>query len=384
MKVTLVPQVLRWARERAGLSVRELAEKIGAKPEQVREWEQTGQLSFSRAEKLARVTHTPFGYLYLETPPEEKLPIPDFRTVAGKDVLRPSPDLLDVLGDALRRQDWFRDYLVAYGEEPLSFVGSVKLDDSPDEVAARIRRAIHLDTETRSDARNWEEALRLQVEGMEESGVLVMRSGIVGNNTHRQLSVDEFRGFALSDPYAPLVFINSRDSKGAQMFTLAHELVHIWLGVSGVSNLEATYAPNHRIERFCNRVAAELLVPAVELRAEWQAARAQPRPLAGLAQRFKVSSLVLLRRLRDLRFISQAQFERQYSDEEKRFEERTAQSSGGGDFYLTQRTRTGRRFAKALIESVLEGRTTYRDAFQLLGIRKIETFNEFVKEMNFA
>jgi Zn-dependent peptidase ImmA (M78 family) len=384
MRVTLEPQVLRWARERAGLSVRELGEKLKTKPESVRSWEETGQLSFAQAEKLARVTHTPFGYLYLEAPPEEKLPVPDFRTVAGKDLLRPSPDLLDVLGGALRRQDWIRDYLVAYGEEALSFVGSAKLDESPDEVAARIRRAIHLETEARSDARNWEEALRLQVEGMEESGVLVMRSGIVGNNTHRQLSVEEFRGFALSDLYAPLVFINSRDSKGAQMFTLAHELVHIWLGVSGVSNLEATYAPNHRIERFCNRVAAELLVPAVELRAEWQAARAQPRPLAGLAQRFKVSSLVLLRRLRDLRFISQSQFERQYSDEEKRFEERTAQSAGGGDFYLTQRTRTGRRFAKALIESVLEGRTTYRDAFQLLGIRKIETFNEFVKEMNFA
>ena len=384
MKVTLVPQVLRWARERAGFSVRELAEKIGAKPEQVRDWEQTGELSFSRAEKLAKVTHTPFGYLYLETPPEEKLPIPDFRTVAAKDVHRPSPDLLDVLYDALRRQDWFRDYLVAYGEEPLSFVGSVKLDDFPDEVAARIKDAIHLDTEVRSSARTWEEALRLQVESMEEAGVLVMRSGIVGNNTHRQLSVDEFRGFALSDPYAPLVFVNSRDSKGAQMFTLAHELVHVWLGVSGVSNLEATYAPNHRVERFCNRVAAELLVPTVELRAEWHTARTQPRPLAGLAQRFKVSSLVLLRRLRDLRFISQTQFERQYSEEEKRFEERAAQSSGGGDFYLTQRTRTGTRFAKALIESVLEGRTTYRDALQLLGIRKIETFNEFVKEMNFA
>jgi Zn-dependent peptidase ImmA (M78 family) len=384
MKVTLVPQVLRWARERAGLSVGELAAKIGAKPEQVREWEQTGQLSFSRAEKLARVTHTPFGYLYLETPPEEKLPIPDYRTVAGKDVLRPSPDLLDVLFDALRRQHWFRDYLVAYGEEPLSFVGSVKLDQSPEEVAVRIRGAIHPDTEVRSSARTWEEALRLQVEDMEEAGVLVMRSGIVGNNTHRQLSVDEFRGFALSDPYAPLVFINSRDSKGAQMFTLAHELVHIWLGVSGVSNLEATYAPNHRVERFCNRVAAELLVPTDELRAEWHTARTQARPLAGLTQRFKVSSLVLLRRLRDLRFISQAQFQRQYSEEEKRFEERAAQSAGGGDFYLTQRTRTGTRFAKALIESVLEGRTTYRDAFQLLGIRKIETFNEFVKEMNFA
>ena len=384
MKVTLVPEVLRWARDRASLSVRELAEKMRAKPEQVREWEQTGQLSFARAEKLARATHTPFGYLYLQAPPEETLPIPDFRTVAVKDFMRPSPDLLDVLSDALRRQDWFRDYLIVYGDEPLSFVGSVKVEDSPDEVAARIRHTIHLDTAERSSSRTWEEALRLQVEGMEESGVLVMRSGIVGNNTHRQLSVDEFRGFALSDPYAPLVFINSRDSKGAQMFTLAHELVHIWLGVSGVSNLEATYAPNHRIERFCNRVAAEFLVPAIELRAEWQRLATQSRPLASLAQRFKVSSLVLLRRLRDLRFISEAQFERQYADEEKRFQERTTQSAGGGDFYLTQRARTGTRFAKALIESVLEGRTTYRDAFQLLGIRKIETFNEFVKEMNFA
>jgi Zn-dependent peptidase ImmA (M78 family) len=384
MKVTLVPRVLRWARERAGLSVRQLAEKIGAKPEQVRDWEETGALTFARAEKLARVTHTPFGYLYLEAPPEEKLPIPDFRTVAGKDLLRPSPDLLDVLSDALRRQDWFREYLIAYGEEPLSFVGSVKLEDSPEEVGGRIRRAIFLDTAARSSARTWEEALRSQIEAMEDSGVLVMRSGIVGNNTHRQLSVDEFRGFALSDTYAPLVFINSRDSKGAQMFTLARELVHIWLGLSGVSNLEATYAPNHRIERFCNRVAAEMLVPSAELRVEWQTARTQPRSIAGLAQRFKVSSLVLLRRLRDLRFISQPQFERQYAEEEKRFEERAAQAAGGGDFYLTQRTRTGTRFAKALIESVLEGRTTYRDALQLLGIRKIETFNEFVKEMNFA
>ena len=340
MKVTLVPEVLRWARDRASLSVRELAGKMRAKPEQVREWDKLASLSFARAEKLARVTHTPFGYLYLQAPPEETLPIPDFRTVAGKDFVRPVLDLLDVLSDALRRQDWFRDYLIVYGDEPLSFVGSVKVEDSPDAVAARIRHTIHLDTAERSSSRTWEEALRLQVEGMEESGVLVMRSGIVGN-THRQLSVDEFRGFALSDPYAPLVFINSRDSKGAQMFTLAHELVHIWLGVSGVSNLEATYAPNHRIERFWNSGGGP-----IELRTEWPTARTQSRPLASLAQRFKVSSLVLLRRLRDLRFISEAQFERQYADEEKRFQDRTTQSAGGGDFYLTQRARTGDAICK--------------------------------------
>src|SRR5262245_5120729 len=155
MKVTLEPQVLRWARERAGLSVRELAEKMGAKPERVRDWEQTGQLSFAQAEKLAKVTYTPFGYLYLEGPPEEKLPIPDFRTVGGKDVARPSPELLDILADALRRQDWFREYLIANGEEPLSYVSSVRASDSPEATATKIRAAIHLDTQLRMTAHTW-------------------------------------------------------------------------------------------------------------------------------------------------------------------------------------------------------------------------------------
>ena len=149
MKVKLQPRVLRWARERAGLSVGALAEKLKIKPERVREWEQTGELRFTQAEKLAKTSYTPFGYLYLETPPEEKLPIPDFRTVGGRDILQPSPELLDVLSDALRRQDWFREYLIANGEEQLSFVGTVKLEDSTEVTAAKIRAELKLDTELR-------------------------------------------------------------------------------------------------------------------------------------------------------------------------------------------------------------------------------------------
>lgn len=383
MNLTLKPAVLRWARERAGLNAEALAKKVGLTVDRIHFWEESGELRFKQAEKLARVTHTPFGYLYLATPPEEKLPVPDFRTVGSEEMQRPSPELLDVLDEAQRRQDWFRDYLVSSGAEPLPFVGSLNIKLSPQVAAARICAQLGITTELRAEACLWEDALRLEVERIEDSGVLVMRSGIVGNNTRRPLDVDEFRGFALSDRYAPLIFLNAKDAKGAQMFTLMHELVHLWLGLTGVSNLKATYAPARDTERFCNAVAAEILVPEKELRERWAAARRQADPLASLASHFKVSSLVLLRRLQDLQFIDRETFLRRYREEEARFVELAAKQSGGGDFYRTQRTRSGERFAKALIESTLEGRTPYRDAMRLLGISKVTTFNQFARELEF-
>ncbi len=234
--VELEPAVLRWARERAGLTPDALAKKVGTSEERVADWEETGKLSLAQAEKLAQATYTPAGYLYLETPPEERLPVTDFRSLPGTEERKPSPDLLAVLDEALRRQDWFRDYLVALNEEPLDFVGALRESLPAMEAAARIRTRHALDASLRDAASNWEEALRLEIERIEESGVLVMRSGIVGSNTHRPLDVSEFRGFALADPYAPLVFLNSRDALAAQMFTLMHELVHIWMGVRASRN----------------------------------------------------------------------------------------------------------------------------------------------------
>lgn len=384
MDITLQPQVLRWARERAELSEDVLARKIGTKAERVVDWERTGQLSFNQAKKLAKATYTPFGYLYLQAPPEERLPIPDFRTVGGAGVRRPSPNLIDVLDDALQRQDWFRDYLIAYGDQPFQYVGSLSITMNIAEAAARVRQVVPFDVAARAEARTWEEALTLQIEQIENSGILVMRSGIVRNNTHRPLAVEEFRGFALADQYAPLIFLNGRDALAAQMFTLAHELVHVWAGVSGVSNLEHTYPSDRAEERFCNQVAAELLVPEVELRRQWPEARGQSQPVAWLLRQFKVSSLVVLRRLNDLALIDRDTFQRLYREEEERFRAVAAARAGGGDFYRTQRTRSGRRFARALIESTLEGRTPYRDALRLLGMSKVGTFHEFARQLNFA
>src|SRR5205814_347586 len=163
----------------------------------------------------------------------------------------------------------YRDYLLSEGDEPLDFVGSISLDTDHDSAAQKIRERIGFQTELREQENAWEDALKLQIEQIEEAGVLVMRSGIVGSNTHRPLSVAEFRGFALADKYAPLIFLNGSDGKAAQMFTLAHELVHIWLGKSGISNPHRTYAGGQQIERFCNAVAAKVLVPDEDIKVSW-------------------------------------------------------------------------------------------------------------------
>lgn len=384
MELALQPSVLQWARERASLRPEALAEKLHVALDRVTGWEQSGRISFAKTEQLAKVTRTPIGMLYLPEPPEEKLPVPDFRTVGGEAVGRPSPDLLEVVHAAQARQDWYREYLVVHGAEPLGFVGSISIQTNPMAAAAHIRQKIGLDTAVRAQAANWEEALRLLVEQIEEQGVLVLRSGVAGNNNRRPLAVKEFRGFVLSDTLAPLIFVNGRDTKSAQLFTLVHEFAHLWPGVSGVSNLRQTYAPDSATEQWCNAVAAELLVPAAELRAKLPAAEQRDDPLGVLCRHFRVSSLVILRRMFDLGHIGRDAFDEAYRDEERKFRLIAAKQaeSGGGDYYATQRVRVSPRFARALLESTFEGRTSYREALHLLGLSKVETLRKFAAELN--
>ncbi len=156
-------------------------------------------------------------------------------------------------------------------------------------------QAIGLDLADRPQSPNWSEALRRFISHVEQVGILVMVSGVVGSITHRALKVEEFRGFTLADPLAPLIFINGKNSKAAQTFTLAHGLVHLWLGESGVSDTQAATQPDERIERWCNAVAAELLVPLKKLRPVYDPENELYDELQRLAGRFKVSTLVIVR-----------------------------------------------------------------------------------------
>lgn len=370
--------VLRWAAQRARLHDEDLSARF-------RKWPLwlTGeaQPTLKQLEDFARLTHTAIGYFFLPEPPTLALPVPDFRTLRDEELREPSSALLDTLYLCQQRQDWYRDYARVHGLSRLAFVGSTQVNEAPQAVAERMRVALNLSTQERRQLPTWTDALRQLIAKAEEAGVMVMASGIVGSNSHRRLDVGEFRGFALADDLAPLVFLNGADSKAAQMFTLAHELAHVWLGATGVSDTEAGQVPELHTERWCNQVAAELLMPLQAVRAAYQPGTPVPDEIQRLAREFKVSTLVALRRLFDAGFLDQARLWQHYRDEQARLAQLERRGTGGGDFYRTLGARTSKRFARAIVTSTLEGQTLFQDAFRMLGVRKTATFYEAAREL---
>ncbi|MBI1959881.1 MAG: ImmA/IrrE family metallo-endopeptidase, partial [Candidatus Rokubacteria bacterium] len=323
---------------------------------------------------FAKATFTPVGYLFLQQPPAERVPIPDFRTIASTPTGRPSPDLLDTIYLCQQRQEWYRDFARTMGEAPLGLVGSVRVTDDVVTAAAAMRGVLGFNLDERRRLPTWTEALRRFIDQADGLSILVMVSGVVGSNNRRRLDPEEFRGFALAEPLAPLVFVNGADTKAAQMFTLAHELAHVWLGETALSDAQASEAPQHDVERWCNQVAAELLVPLASLRETYDRNAALEAEVDRLARRFKVSTLVILRRIQDAGGLSRQQLRDAYEAEIERL--RAIPRGSGGDFYLTLGARAGKTFARALVISTLEGRTSFTEAFRLLGFKKMATFRD--------
>jgi len=378
MRLDVRCDLLLWACERAGRSVDALARQksFSKLPAWISGEERP---TFKQLEKFAQATYTPFGYFFLPKPPEEYVPIPDLRTVGNQYRGHPSPDLLDTMYICQQRQEWYRDFARSIGEKPLPFVGSVSLESDVAEVARNIRQALGFNLEERREMPTWTEALRRFIQQADSFGIMVMVSGIVGSNTRRPLDPKEFRGFALSDPLAPLIFINGKDTKAAQMFTLAHELAHIWLGETALSDVGPVTMPSNKIEVWCNQVAAELLVPLSALREDHPSDNSLREELDRLARWFKVSTLVILRRLHDAGKLTRDELWQAYNEEVDRL--LAMSKGGGGNFYLTLPARVSKRFAQALVISTLEGQTLHRDAFRLLGFSKHATFRELAYQL---
>ena len=364
------PSILYWSRQRAGLTEDTLAHSLSVKPEKVYEWE-SGETAptFRQAQKWAATAHIPFGFLFLKEPPHEELPLPDLRTVGGVGPEKPSLNLVDSVKDVLRKQHWYLDYLSEQGAPPLPFVGKFTIRYPVKDVVADMRMTLGITGEVVRGSHD--DYLRALISSSEVAGILVMRSGIVAGNTHRKLDVGEFRGFAISHEMAPMVFINSADAPTARIFTLVHELAHIWIGTSGVSsgNVEA----GRQEEAFCNAVAGEFLVPESAFRAIWREMDEWVMQLGELASHFKMSRLVVARRACDLGFISQQDYREFYLAELEAFRNK---EKSGGSYYTNASAKNSHRLSKAVLAETLSGNMLLRDAAKLLGIQpsKIKTY----------
>lgn len=377
IRVDVEPSVLEWAQERSGKTEEEVAHKFTRWPDWVR-----GQTSptLNQLEQIASYTRVPFGVFFLSEPPEVELPIPDFRLGPTGQDRTPSPELLDSIYASQRRQEWFRDYAVRNELDTVDLVGAGR-DLTPEQAASLATEVFNFGVgerpSKREDTRNH---LRWR---FEELGGLVIFAGIVGNNTHRVLDREEFRGFTLADERVPLIFVNANDTLAGQFFTFFHEFAHVLRAESGVSDEDLAVGFGDDTERWCNAVAAEVLVPGDDLRAQFRGQSVGRDLLDRLSKRYLASTLVVLLRLRALELIPARGFPELYEAELDHIEAIVARQAKptGGDFWNNQPFRIGERLGRAIIAETRAGRTAFTEALGLLGLKSVVNLNTYAEKL---
>ena len=363
--------LIEWAITRAGFKL----EEFFTKNPKVEEWIKGNKYpTIKQLEDFTHKVHVPFGYLFLNEPPQEELNIPFFRTGKG-DVQKVSLNVYHTIQMLQERQSWLTDYLTESGYDDLSFVESFDENDSYREIVSDIRETLGLNENWAKDFKTWEETLDHLTRKIEDIGIIVTFNGVVGNNTRRIIDVEECRGFVLVNKKAPFLFINSADAKAAQMFTLIHEIAHIWLGESAGFDNDDMLPADDPIEKLCDKVAAEFLVPEKHFIELWKTTQ----NFKTLSSNLKVSPIVVARRALDLRLITKGEFFKFYNSYIKSFQLKKENQAPGGNFYATARKRVSLRFANYVNNAVKENNLLYRDAYRLTNLRG-NTYDKFVNE----
>ncbi len=382
MEAIISPQILKWAISRKDISETDLAQKVKVKPEKIVDWRNgLSYPTFNQAKQVAQKLSIPFGYLFMSEIPDERIPIPDLRRIDIKHTKPISPDFLDVMNDALRKQYWYKENLIKEGAGNLEFVGKFNINSNTQKVADDIALIFGINENARRNVTSWSDYLKNLVELVEERGIIVLRSGVVNGNTHRSLDVDEFRGFALCDPIVSFIFVNGKDSVAGRIFTLIHEIVHIFIGESGISNVkidEIDIDQEQKIESFCDAVASEVLVPEEEFNFQWNLSSSILENIYKLVRVFRVSSVVILRKALDMEIISRDEFFESYYKELA--EQKTDRGRSGGDFFNNFISRNSHTLTHAIINATFEGRLLFREASQLLNV-KIKTLEKVAEKI---
>jgi len=362
--------MLSWALKRAGKTVDDLIKALPKLPEWINE---NAEPTVKQLEIFSKRVHLPFGYLFLPEPPREILPFPYFRHGAKITNNEISLNIADTIRSLQQRQLWLSEYLQEDGHLPLSFIGKFSTKNNVTEIVDDLRTVLSVPMNWAANVKDTAAAFRLLVNHTEEIGVIVVVNGVVGNNTSRKIDANECRGFVLVNEYCPFLFINNSDAEPAKLFTLIHELVHVWLGKSAGFDTNNFMPVNDPVEKLCDQVAAEFLVPEVLFKDVWQQ---RPDPVYA-ARYFKVSRIVIARRALDFGFISRDQFFNWYHLWQSQAQQRKEETNGGGDYYNNQVNRVSLRFAAFVDQAVHLGKLSHREAYKLTGLNG-DTYHQFI------
>jgi Zn-dependent peptidase ImmA (M78 family)/DNA-binding XRE family transcriptional regulator len=389
MVALITPSVLIWAREQSGFSQNDIAIKLKKSLSEIAAWE-NGEYypSISQARKLSEIYRRPLAVFYLPQPPAYFETLRDYRKVPDQDTRAFSHELYDTIRRSSEHQEWLREFLSDEGIDPLEFVGSANLLYSVSTLARVITETIGVTSQDQRKAKTRGDALRLWIKQVESKGVFVSRKGSVDPR--------ECRGFAISDNIAPFIYLNSDDADAAQLFTLIHELVHIWIGSSGISNMNAvgSYSSQdvENIEKFCNHVASLVLLDDALFMTEWSNLRHESNleyKIERLSQIFKVSEEVIARRLLQKSFITSETYNdlRQYYQErlleiKEILKLKLKEKAGGPSYYTTILMNNGHSFTRTVLGAYGGGNISGRDASSLLNV-KVNNLGKLAVETGF-
>jgi len=363
LRVEVSPKILNWALQCADKDETSVLKKFP----KFNEWKNgTVNPTVKQLEEFGRFTGIPFGYLLLKDTPKHYYDsdIADFRTLGSHGIAEKSKNLLDTIEIMRGRQDWLREYKISQEYDKIELIGSIDRNMPEAQIADKIKKDIQLDSNWRDEVGK-EEAFRFVLNKVENAGVVVFVNGVVDFNTSRKLDLKEFRGFALVDEYAPLIFINGNDAAAGKMFTLIHELVHLYLGQDGLDD---------GTEAFCNKIAAMVLVPGDLFQEQWELKKGDYKALSDY---FKVSLLVIYRVALTRHLIGKNQYDELVAEYYRNFDKSI--KSSGGNFYKAAKYKLGKKFCRYVLEALRSHELLYRDAYQMLGIKSGRVFNEIMK-----
>jgi Zn-dependent peptidase ImmA (M78 family) len=336
--------------------------------------------TIAQLEEFGRKTHIPIGYFFLKNPPSRKCKLTDFRTINSVPSENISRELYETAIHMENIQEWMREYLIDNGAESIDFVGSLDARISTLDIAKNIRIFLGIDIKWYEKQYSADGSFRHLRNAISDAGILVFKNGVVRNNTSRSLDINEFRAFALTDDYAPLIFINNKDSIEGKLFSLIHELVHIGVGANSIINLRQENSQIPKLEAFCNGATAEILIPIDLFRENWnENSKDTDTKISVLSRHFKCSRLAIARRALDSGFLT---YEK-YAQALNMAKMATAKKSGGsrgGTHVINKVSSLDRNFFLALHSSVREGKTLYTDAYRLSGTNRY-TFEQVLAKV---